>query len=212
MELIKKIETIVKEKLSVAKGSHDWEHTQRVYELAVHIAEKEDADMEIVKLAAMLHDIARPEQDMQKGKICHAKKGAEIAAEILVEYGVDPEKIEKIVHCIKCHRFRKGNVPESKEAKVLFDADKLDSVGAVGIGRAFLFAGENHAKLHNKDIVVEETEEYSEEDTAYREFLVKLSKIKDKMMTGEGKRIAEGRHKYMVGFFDRLNKEVDGEL
>lgn len=77
-------------------------------------------------------------------------------------------------------------------------------------GAAFLSAGMTGAKLHNKDVEVEKTKEYSKDDTAHREFLVKLRYLKDKMMTKEGKRLAKERHKFMVDFFNQLNKEVDG--
>ena len=98
------------------------------------------------------------------------------------------------------------------EARVLFDADKLDSIGAVGIGRAFLFAGEVGARLHDKDVDVGKTKPYTREDTAYREYLVKLRLVKDRMTTREGRRLAAGRHKFMAAFFDRIDKETDGAL
>lgn len=195
-----------------ARKSHDWEHTQRVYHLCMHIGRKEGADLEILKLAAILHDIGRGEQDRSNGKVCHAEKGAVMAEEILEKHNISREKTDEVVHCIETHRFRGEKIPQSKEAKILFDADKLDAIGAIGIGRAFVFAGEIGAKVHNKDVDIEKTKSYTEEDTAYREFIVKLRKVKDRMLTEEGKRIAEGRHKFMVDFFDRLNKEVDGEL
>ena len=163
-------------------------------------------------MAAILHDIGREHQDKSNGEICHAERGAMLARELLGKYNIEEEKISKIVHCIESHRFRNNKTPQSKEARVLFDADKLDAIGATGIGRAFLFAGEVGAKLHNKDIDVENTEPYTKEDTAYREFVVKLRKIRDRMITRQGKKIAEERHKFMVDFFDRLNKEVGGEL
>ena len=106
----------------------------------------------------------------------------------------------------------RSKIPNSKEAKILFDADKLDSIGAIGIGRAFLFAGEIGAKLHNKDVDIDKTKPYTKEDTAYREYMIKLRKVKERMLTDEGKHIAKERHKFMVEFFDRLNKEVDGNL
>jgi uncharacterized protein len=121
-------------------------------------------------------------------------------------------KIEKIIHCIETNRFRGNKKLKTKEAKVLFDADKLDAIGAIGIGRAFLFAGEIGAKLHDKNVDIKKTKEYTKNDTAYREYLVKLRKIKDRMFTKEGKRIAKERHKFMVNFFNRLNKEVEGKL
>ena len=194
------------------KGAHDFEHTLRVYNLAVKLAEKEDADLEVVKIAALLHDIARKEEDKANGKICHAEKGAEIANRLLIKLGLDKNKVDNIVHCIKSHRFKGSNVPKTIEAKVLYDADKLDSIGAIGIGRAFHFSGEFGAKVHNKDVDVDKTKPYTEDDTAYREYLVKLRHVKDKMQTKEGKRIAEERHNFMVEFFDRINKEVDGVL
>jgi len=212
MDQISKITEIAKNKFLNAKGSHRWDHTQRVSELAEHIANTEKANTEIVKIAAYLHDIGRTEEDKSNGKICHAKLGAEMAAEILKNENFDSEETEQITHCIETHRFRDNKVPQTLEAKVLFDADKLDSIGAVGIGRAFLFAGENGAHLHYKDIDPSKVKRYSEEDTAYNEFLVKLQYVKNKMLTTEGKRIAEERHEFMVNFFDRLNSEVDGQI
>jgi uncharacterized protein len=195
-----------------AKGSHDWEHTERVLNLCIHIGKKEKADIEVLRLAAILHDIGRGKEDKSKGKICHAKQGAVLAKKFLRKYGFSDAKINRIVHCIENHRFRGNNKFESKEAKILYDADKLDGIGAVGIGRAFLFAGEVGARLHNKDIDIEKTKPYTIEDTAYREFYFKLRKIRERMLTREGKRIAKDRHKYMVDFFRRLDKEVDGQL
>ena len=212
MDLTERIKKEAQSFFSNAKGSHDWEHTERVYNLCVHIGKKEKADMEILGLAAILHDIGRADQDKISGGICHAERGAVLAKQLLKNYTAEEDKISKIVHCIESHRFRNDRSPNSKEAKVLFDADKLDAIGATGIGRAFLFAGEVGAKLHNKNIDVEKTEPYTKEDTAYREFVVKLRRIRDKMLTPEGKRIAEERHQFMVDFFDRLNKEVGGKL
>lgn len=195
-----------------ANGSHDWSHIERVLNLALQIGKKEGADLEILEIAAILHDIGRSYQDQTNGKIDHAIKGSELAKKILEKYNFEKEKIEKIIHCIETNRFRGEKKPDSLEAKILFDTDKLDAIGAIGIGRAFLFAGEIGAKLHNKDVNIEKTKPYTREDTAYREFMLKLRKIKDRMFTEEGKRIAQERHKFMIEFFNRLNKEVDGEL
>ncbi|NDK08088.1 HD domain-containing protein [Candidatus Gracilibacteria bacterium] len=212
MNLIKKITKEAKKYFKGENGCHDFYHTDRVRNLALHIGKIENADLEVLEIASILHDIGRKEQNKCKGKICHAEVGAKKAEEILKEFNLETKKFENIIHCIETHRFRKGKTPESLEAKILYDADKLDSIGAVGIGRAFLFAGEFGAKLHNKDVDIEKTKPYTKEDTAYREFLVKLKKIKDKMLTDEGKRLAQERHEFMVIFFDRLNKEVDGEI
>ncbi len=86
----------------------------------------------------------------------------------------------------------------------------MDSIGAVGIGRAFLFAGEVGAKLHNKGIDLDKTHAYSEEDTAYREYWVKLRFIKDRILTAEGRRLAQQRHAFMEGFFSQLDEETEG--
>ena len=192
-------------------ASHDWDHTKRVYNLCIHIGEKENADMNILKLAALLHDIGREEQNKSKGKICHAEIGAKLAKEILENHNFDNETISKVIHCIETHRYRNNKIPETKEAKILYDADKLDSIGAVGIGRAFHFSGMINSKLHVSGIDIENSKEYSDDDCAYREYLVKLKNIKDKLFTEEGKRIAEQRHNFMVEFFERLNREIDGE-
>jgi uncharacterized protein len=195
-----------------SRGSHDWDHTQRVLRLCVRIGRKEGADLGVLRLAALLHDIGRSEEDRSSGRICHGRAGAAMAGKLLALYGLDAGTIRDVVHCIRTHRFRKRAVPQTLEAKVLFDADKLDSIGAVGIGRAFLFAGEVGARLHDKAIDLRKTKPYTRDDTAYREFLVKLGRVKDRIFTREGKRIAAERHRFMVGFFDRLNRETDGIL
>jgi uncharacterized protein len=210
MTLFDNIKEEIKPYFLNAKGSHDWDHLERVYNLCLQIGKKENADIETLKMAAILHDIGREYEDKLNGKICHAEKGAILARKILEKHNLDKERIKKIIHCVESHRFRGHKIPQSKEAKILFDADKLDSIGAVGVGRAFLFAGEIGAKLHNRDVDMEKTEPYTKEDTAYREYLVKLIKVKDKMLTQEGKRIAEERHKFMTNFFNRLNNEIDG--
>lgn len=209
MTVIQKIIEDTKTYFSDSRWSHDREHTQRVHKLCLHIWEKEKADMEILEISAILHDIWRKHQDLSNWEICHAEKWAELARELLSKYDFDFKKIDQIVHCIETHRFRWTKIPNSKEAKILYDADKLDSIWAVGIWRSFLFAWEIGAKLHNKDVDINQTKEYSKDDTAYREYMVKLRKIKDKMLTKEWRNIAEERHNFMVDFFNRLNMEVD---
>ncbi len=210
--IVAEIENKVKEEMSKLSNSHNWEHTERVLKLALHIARKEKADIFIVRIASLLHDIGRFKEDNSNGKINHAVYGAKIARKILERYKVNKDIVEKVIHCIEAHRFRGKIKPETKEARCLFDADKLDSIGAVGIGRAFLFAGEVGAKLHNSDVNIKKTKPYTSEDTAYREYIVKLKHIKNKMLTKEGKRLARSRHAFMKIFFQRLNKEVSGRI
>ena len=196
---------------SNARGSHDWEHTQRVYNLCMHIGQVERADLEVLEIAAFLHDVGRSCEDEAKGGVCHAEKGADMAGELLAEYSISEEQRANIIHCIRTHRFRGNHRPETLEAKVLFDADKLDAIGAVGIARAYLFAGEVGAKLHNPDVEPEDTAPYSEEDTGYREYKLKLSRIKDRMLTSGGRRMAEERHGFMEAFFNRFTEEYEGD-
>lgn len=194
-----------------AKGSHDWDHTLRVYGLCERIGKAEGADMEVVKISAYLHDIGRSIQDNSSGRICHAAEGAKLAWGIVEPLSLSAFQKENIIHCIRSHRFRGNHEPRTLEAKVLFDADKLDSIGAVGVARAFLFAGEVGAKLHNPDISVENTRPYSKEDTGYREFKLKLSRIKDRILTNEGRRLAKERHEFMETFFKRFLEEYEGK-
>ncbi|HAR63485.1 MAG TPA: phosphohydrolase [Candidatus Margulisbacteria bacterium] len=209
-ETLELIKSDVKTIFENSRGSHDLDHTHRVYNLCLRIGHIEHANKEVITLAALLHDIGRQKQDSSQGKVCHARYGSVLAEKVLMKYDFPDDFIKKITHCIETHRFRNNKPPVSLEAKVLFDADKLDAIGAVGIGRAFLFAGEIGAKLHNQNGEITQTQEYSIEDTAYREYMVKLRYIKDKMLTDEGKRLAQGRHQFMVEFFDRLDQECNG--
>jgi uncharacterized protein len=203
--------SFAKERMNRLHSSHGWDHVERVVELAEKIASYEkDADRFIVRIAALLHDVARVDEVGSAGTECHAEKGSRIAYDFLITNGLDAERSELVRRCILAHRYRNDHAPDTIEAMVLYDADKLDSIGAVGIGRAFLFSGEVGARLHNPDIDVSLTEAYGKEDTAYREYIVKLRHIRDRMLTGEGRRLAEDRHRFMVDFFKRLQDEVRG--
>ena len=193
-------------------GSHGPDHTERVLQNAMAIGRRMEARLDILAPAALLHDIGRSEEHRSKGEICHAQVGADMAESILKELGYSEEDRAEICCCIRAHRFRNGVRPESLEAKIIFDADKLDSIGAVGIGRAFLFAGQIGARLHNADIDHALTVPYSAEDTAYREFQVKMCKICSIMMTPVGRKLAKRRHDFMETFFSELNLEIYGSM
>jgi uncharacterized protein len=167
--------------------------------------------MDVLRPAAYLHDIGRKFQDAAKGAICHAEKGAQMAKPLIEALPLSHVQKRNIIHCIRSHRFRNDHKPATIEAKVLFDADKLDAIGAVGVARAFLFAGEVGARLHNPELDAEKTRPYSVDDTGYREFKVKLSKIKDRMLTVEGRNWARERHAFMHDFFNRFLAEHEGE-
>ena len=192
-------------------GCHGPDHTERVHKTVLHIGRLMGAKLDVLSGAALLHDIGRRYETREQGKICHAEKGAELGRDILQKLNFPPSFIDEVAHCIESHRYRGDKIPRTLEAKILYDADKLDSIGAVGIGRAFLFAGQTGAKLHNdSDIDILACKSYSREDTAYREFKFKMSKIKDRMLTPEGRRLAEERHVFMEVFFERLERETKG--
>ena len=194
-----------------ASGSHDWDHTLRVLRLCDMIGPAEKADMAVLRAAAYLHDIGRGLQDASNGTICHAEKGAQMAEPMVAGLPFSEKQKQNIIHCIRSHRFRNDHKPATTEARVLFDADKLDAIGALGVARAFLFAGEVGARLHNPDLDAENTKPYSADDTGYREFKVKLCKIKDRMLTAEGRRWARERHAFMEDFFNRFLAEHEGK-
>ena len=213
-ELIRRVEEEAAERLLSSPACHDWEHTCRVRANAMRIAREEGADLLVVELAALLHDIGRPAELADHGKTDHAVLGAVMAADVLRNFGCDEALVAKVASCVRTHRFRKRSpegIPASLEAKCVYDADKLDSIGAIGIGRSFHFAGRTGAKVHNTEQQALSSESYSREDTAYREFLVKLRYIKDNMLTDMGRRLAQQRHDFMCSFFDELNAETCNE-
>lgn len=206
------IRSFAEQHFASARSSHAWDHTLRVVNLASHIARVEGAALEIVEAAAYLHDLGRASQDQVKGRLCHAEIGARLAEEHLKAYDLSASEREAIVHCVLTHRYRNQHLPATLEARVLFDADKLDSIGAIGIARAYLFAGEIGACLHNPAVDPHESKSYSRDDTGYREFMVKLRHVKDRMLTAEGRRLALERHHFMETFFARFVREYAGEL
>ncbi|MBE6377893.1 MAG: HD domain-containing protein [Lentisphaerae bacterium] len=198
----------VETKLASGSSCHDFDHTLRVINNAKKLLENSVADRETVLLAALLHDIARPEEEKSKGKLCHAKLGAEIAPAMLKKAGFPEDISVQVAGAIATHRFRGKDEPETVEADIVFDADKLDSLGAAGIGRAFLFAGHENARLHNTEAEALAADAYSKNDTAYREFLVKLRYLPRKMRTAAGRKLAVERAAFMTEFFEQLDNEI----
>ncbi len=210
-ELVNRVKTFAQRFFEGARGSHDWEHTLRVSRLCERLGPAEGVDMAVVMIAAFLHDIGRCYQDESNGAICHAEEGVRIAKSMVESLPLSQEQKQNIIHCIRSHRFRGNHTPQTQEARVLFDADKLDAIGAVGVARAFLFAGEVGAALHNPEISIEQTRPYSKNDTGFREYTVKLSKIAKRILTAEGRKLARKRHGFMVTFFNRFLEEYEGK-
>jgi len=208
-ELFSRVREAVEAKLAAASGCHDFDHTLRVLANAKMLAaELPEADAEIVALAAMLHDIARPEELASHGKLCHAAAGAGIAEKMLLDFGASPETARAVAEAVRTHRYRGGEKPRTLEAQIVYDADKLDSLGAVGLGRAFLFAGHCGARLHNTEAEALGSPAYSREDTAYREYLVKLRHLPGAMLTEPGRAEGARRLRFMRRFFERLDAEI----
>lgn len=203
---------IARSHFDTARGSHDWDHTRRVLALCERIGPAEGADMAVLRPAALLHDIGRSDQDRSSGAVCHAERGAEMARRIVRAIPLSDPRRENIIHAIRAHRFRGNPRPETVEAKVLFDADKLDAIGAIGVARAYLFAGEIGARLHSPDVDVAASAPYSKDDTGYREYVVKLRGIRDRMLTPTGRTLAESRHAFMESFFERFLSEYGGRM
>jgi len=211
------IEVEAKKYFEGASGCHDWSHIERVRKLALHIGKNEKADLGILEIAVLLHDIGRKGEMKAKGIFCHAEAGARTARKILKKYKFKEDQIEKITHCIEAHRYRNAHVPQTIEAKALYDSDKLDSIGAIGVARDFLFAGNagsNCLYTGNEKKLAKSGKDYSytKEDSAILEYEIKLKRIKDKILTKTGKQIAKERHKFMKQYFERFWKEVEGKI
>jgi len=166
--------------------------------------------LDIVKAAALLHDIARALED--EGKIDdHTVEGAEMAREILEEVNFPKEKIDKVIHCIEAHRFRKGAKAESLEAKILQDADRLDIIGAIGLARVFARGGWENMPIYDPSIPPKERYD-GKSTTSVNHIYEKNLKVKDTLNTDTAKEIAEGRHKFVEQFLERFLKEWKGEM
>lgn len=196
--------------LTALPACHDWDHTLRVRRLALQICRAEEGNLPIVECAALLHDIGRGQELHDQGKTCHAALGASMTPNLLHACGiVDETFVQQVTAAVRSHRYRRrtGAPPTSLEACIVFDADKLDSLGCIGLARAFHFAGRIGARVHNTAAEATASNSYSGEDTAYREFLVKLRHLPDSMLTATGKTLAAERFNGMLAFFRQLNRE-----
>ncbi len=193
-------------------AGHGFDHTERVLKNAINISQGEELDLDIVKTAALLHDIARHKQDL--GEIdCHAEEGEKIAKEILNEINFPKNKIDFVCDAIKVHRYSKGLKAETKEAEILQDADRLDALGALTIGRIFAYSGKKGRAMHNPEIEPEEYKHNSSSQTSINHFYEKILKIKpESFHTKKAREIAKGRYEFVEKFVDRFIKEWEGEL
>lgn len=213
MSLIDKTIVFVKEKLKDAEAGHDWFHMQRVYKNALLIADGELCDLDVVKLGALLHDIA--DSKFHDGD---ESVGPKVAREFLESQNASEEIIVHVVNIIENISFKGGNFEKkftSKELEIVQDADRLDALGAIGIARTFNYGGFKNRPLYNPDIAPNlnmSKEEYkNSESPTLNHFYEKLLLLKDKMNTQTGKKIAEERHRFMELFLSHFYAEWDGE-
>jgi uncharacterized protein len=188
---------------------HDMFHVDRVHRLAVQIAKLEKADLDVVKAAVMLHDIARAMEDEDEIED-HSIKGAEMAKKILEEVGFPKKKIDRVVHCIEAHRYKKGTKTESLEAKILQDADRLDIIGAIGVARVFMRGGWGNTPMYDPSIPPKIRYD-GKSETCVNHIFEKILKVKDTLNTTTAREIAKSRHNFVEKFLDRFFKEWKGE-
>jgi len=192
---------------------HGFDHILRVYRMADRIGTAEGADMEIVHAAALLHDV---EGSMPGGesRVSHHEFSALYAGRVLEAEGWSAERIAAVQHCIRAHRYRSGGErPATLEAKVIYDADKLDVLGAIGAARTIgyaVLAGEPIYAQPSEQFLRSGEKEPGEPHSAYHEHIFKLSKVKDSLHTATAHALAQERHQYLEEFFIQLGAETQG--
>lgn len=211
---ISRTEQFVKQRLYGEGSGHDWWHIVRVRNLAVHLAEHEDADKTVVELAALLHDVA----DWKfHGGDEHA--GSRLARQWLTELGAGADTTDHVCAIIDTVSFKGAGVAcvkmSTKEGMVVQDADRLDAIGAIGIGRAFAYGGHAIRLMHDPDekpYMHESFEAYkASKGTTINHFYEKLLLLKNRMNTETAKKMAARRHEYMERFLEQFFAEWQGE-
>ena len=190
-------------------SAHDSEHVYRVLYNALAIArEEKDADYDILIAACLLHDIGRIDQ-IQDPSLCHAQVGSEKAYRFLLESGMDEAFAQQVRHCIATHRFRKNLPPQTLEAKILFDADKLDVTGAIGIARTLMYRGTLTEPLYRhlpNGTISDGSEDIGH--SFFREYKFKLEKLYDRFFTATGAALARERQAIARDYYESLYREV----
>lgn len=207
--IIEKTKRYVKDTLSKDASGHDWWHVYRVWKLAMYLAKEENANEYIVALAALLHDIA--DWKFNNGDLT---AGPKVAREWLMSLNVDDTIISSVCNIIETISFKGANVHcdlKSLEAKVVQDADRLDAIGAIGIGRTFAYGGHQGRAMYEPNISPDQHHTFEDyknsEGTTVNHFYEKLLLLKDRMNTRAGKQIAEKRHQLMVNYLEEFMNE-----
>jgi uncharacterized protein len=193
---------------------HGFDHILRVLRTAEFLANAEGGDIEIVRAASLLHDASGAETGGEK-RAEHQHHSAEFAEQILKAEGWAQERIAAVQHCIRAHRFRGDEEPISLEAKILFDADKLDVIGAFGVARTLAYDVVMQWPFHaevSEQFRKTGVKEQGETHSSYHEYLFKLGKIQNRLHTETAKQIADKRQKFLNEFFEQLDAEACGEF
>ena len=178
-------------------SGHDFDHTMRVYRMAVRIAEEERADLHTVALAALLHDV----DDRKLSPETYENKDR--AVSFLRQNGMTDDEISVIVKMISEISFSAGNgAPSSLEGKCVQDADRLDALGAIGIARTFTFGGSRGRRMHDPEGL--------DKESSIQHFYDKLLLLKERMNTATGRELALQRDAYLRTFLDEFYAEWDG--
>ena len=196
MDLIEKAKEYARTVFAGDSGGHDFDHTMRVYRMAVLLAEDEGADRETAALAALLHDVddrkISPDTCESQGR----------ARDFLHSHSVDAEMTEMVLRIIAQVSFSGGKVPDTLEGKCVQDADRLDAMGAIGIARTFAYGGSKGRRLHDPA--------GEDKTTSVQHFYDKLLRLEALMNTESGRKLARDRHVYMEAFLTRFYAELDG--
>lgn len=193
--------------------AHGWEHVQRVYRLALSLAEQEQADRFIVGMAALLHDLGRTASynHVDNEARHHADLSVDMARELLIAQQVPIEKQEAILHAIAAHSFSKNIAPRTLEAGIVRDADRLDALGAIGILR-WVITGTLRRNTQTRTYHPDDpfAQQHTPDDKRYLldHFYTKLLKLGDTMTTASGRALARQRTAFMHEYLEQLKKEI----
>ncbi len=207
-EFYKKIENYM---LNAPKDScHDEHHSYRVLYSALEIAKncKEKVNLEILIVSALLHDISRVDE-IKNPSICHAKHGSIAAYDYLLEQGYDEDKALHVKQCIASHRYRKSCTPATIEAKILFDADKLDAMGSIGIARALNYTGTINRPFYKLDENNKISEGTEKGNSFLQEYHYKLKNLHERLYTDSAKEIAKVRIEHQQQYYDSFLQELN---
>jgi uncharacterized protein len=196
---------------------HGFDHVERVLNMALRLGRALDADLEVLRAAALLHDAAGavPDSGGDGGeRATHEQASAEFARKVLKEAGWEAARIDAVTHCIRAHRYRSVEPPQTLEAQILYDADKLDVLGAFGIARTIGYAIQAGQPIHaepSAQFRATGSELKGEPHSAYHEYIFKLRHVAERLHTDEAKAVAAVRLTLLDAFFEGLDREARGE-